>query len=65
MVAGSPLSHMIPRSVPVMAKRPMVSFGLSGPVTQPTSDVPRAAGRAPAAASWGGVRNWLSSGGGG
>ena len=23
-----------------MAKRPMVSFGLSGPVTQPTSDVP-------------------------
>ncbi len=23
-----------------MAKRPMVSFGLSGPVTQPTIDVP-------------------------
>src|ERR1700694_2255418 len=31
---------MIPRSVPEMAKRGRVSFGLSGPVTQPTSDVP-------------------------
>jgi hypothetical protein len=39
-LAGSPLSHMIPRSVPVIAKRWMVWFGLSGPVTQPTIDVP-------------------------
>src|SRR5215212_5820373 len=40
LFAGSPLSHMIPRSVPVIAKRLMVSLGLCGPVTQPTSAVP-------------------------
>src|SRR4051812_35402699 len=40
LLAGSPLSHMIPRSVPVMANRLMVSLGLSGPVTHPTSEVP-------------------------
>src|SRR5262245_39963547 len=37
---GSPLSHMIPRSVPVMANFSIVLLALSGPVTQPTSDVP-------------------------
>ncbi len=58
---------MIPRSVPEMAKRPMVSFGLSGPVTQPTSDVPAGAagaGGGAAAASGTGCAafggNWLA-----
>src|SRR6267378_2742121 len=44
---------MIPRSVPEMAKRPMVLFGLSGPVTQPTSDVPGGAAGAGAFAPGG------------
>src|SRR6478752_5385281 len=48
-----PLSHMIPRSVPVMANFSMVLFGLSGPVTQPTSDVPGGEGGAGAAAGAG------------
>ena len=43
---AAPLSHMIPRSVPVMANFSMVLFGLSGPVTQPTSDVPGGEGGA-------------------
>ena len=50
---------MIPRSVPVMAKRPMVSFGLSGPVTQPTIDVPGGAARC---GRRGGGRDRLASG---
>ena len=36
-----------------MAKRRMVSFGLSGPVTQPTSDVPGGGAVAVAAAELG------------
>ena len=59
---------MIPRSVPVMAKRLTVSFGLSGPVTQPTSDVPGgAAGAGAGGGAWNlsGVRDWLTGRAGG
>ena len=35
----TPLSHMIPRSVPPMPKRPEVLFRLLAPVTQPTQVV--------------------------
>ena len=40
---------MMPRSVPVTAKFATVLFGLSGPVTQPTTEVP--GGRSPGAAT--------------
>src|SRR6185436_10796123 len=67
-----PLSHMIPRSVPETAKRSSVLFGLFGPVTQPTSDVPGGsagggAGAGAGAASgigWASVGCWTGGAGG-
>src|ERR1700742_2928581 len=55
---------MIPRSVPETANRDSVLFGLFGPVTQPTSDVPggSADGGAGAGAGAASGTGWAAAG---